>query len=372
MNQGVPRRRRARPVGDAPVDALLARAESLTKGWLVALLEQTPLEEASAILAADLVRDGPRVCDAVVRALASDDDLRRLEPGGVLEPLAERAGAIAGAAGAGPVSGAIDALHAVIWSAVSDELRHPEPEQVSELTERLTLIIELVRGAALRGVSATSGVGRSPLSAVSPAEQRVAAGEHEPVGTASMVEPPDRTKEPGRPIELVRDVEPAAARSPEALWIGALEEEITRSERTGAPLSLLLVELEDADRVQAVEPPDIAAATLGRFAQAVRDAVRRPDIIASETETRAWVIARETSRSGAHALAARLGNAVRCVEPWRGAPMTVSIGLGVLGEDGRNSSSLIAAAEESRYAAAASGITVTRDREDEPRPEEPG
>jgi GGDEF domain-containing protein len=165
---------------------------------------------------------------------------------------------------------------------------------------------------------------------------------------------------------------PAVAESSrDALWIGAFQEEISNAERSGTPLSLLLVELEDGERVRAVEPPAVASATLGRFAQAVRDAVRRPDIIASESETRAWVIARETSRSGAQALAARLGEFVRAAEPWRGAPMTVSIGIGVLGEDGRDVDSLIEAAEESRFAAAASGVDVVREGGDyDPPPAE--
>ncbi|HEY8765189.1 MAG TPA: hypothetical protein VIM18_13425, partial [Solirubrobacteraceae bacterium] len=80
MQQGPPRLRRARPVADAPIDALLLRVEDLTKGWLLALLEQAPLDDAPAILAADLARDGPRVCSAVVRALADESDLHRLEP----------------------------------------------------------------------------------------------------------------------------------------------------------------------------------------------------------------------------------------------------------------------------------------------------
>ena len=59
MQQGPPRLRRARPVADAPIDALLLRAEDLTKGWLLALLEQAPLDDAPAILAADLARGRP-------------------------------------------------------------------------------------------------------------------------------------------------------------------------------------------------------------------------------------------------------------------------------------------------------------------------
>src|SRR5215468_8119771 len=127
MPDGPPRRRRARPVADAPVDALLLRLEDLTKGWLLALLEQSPLGDAPSILAADLARDGPRVCDAVVRALSSDDDLRRIEQGGPLEPLVSQTAVYAGAEGAEAASRAADALGSVIWSAIREELTHPDP-----------------------------------------------------------------------------------------------------------------------------------------------------------------------------------------------------------------------------------------------------
>src|ERR1700733_14194285 len=105
-----PRRRRARPVADAPIDALLPRVEDLAKGWLVALLEQAPLDDAPAILATDLSRDGPRLCDAVLRAISDDSDLRRLEPGGALRALAGRAGELAGARAPAAVARAVDAL----------------------------------------------------------------------------------------------------------------------------------------------------------------------------------------------------------------------------------------------------------------------
>src|ERR1039458_7044961 len=98
MQARPPRRRRARPVADAPLDALLLATDDLTKGWLLALLEQAPLDEAPAILAVDLTRDGPRLCDALVRAISDDTDLRRLEPGGALEPLVAQAAELAGAA----------------------------------------------------------------------------------------------------------------------------------------------------------------------------------------------------------------------------------------------------------------------------------
>src|SRR5450755_2923997 len=150
MQEGAPRRRRARPVADAPVDELLARSDEIAKGWLLALVEELPLERSPAILAADLAHDGPRVCDAIVRALADDGDLRRLQPRGALERIVARTGELAGAAGAEDTAHAVDVLHSVIWSAVRDELRRPDPDQLIELAERLNLVMELVRAASLR------------------------------------------------------------------------------------------------------------------------------------------------------------------------------------------------------------------------------
>ena len=194
-----PRRRRARPVADAPIEPLLARAEDLAKGWLLTLLEQVPLDDAPGILAADLARDGPRVCTAVVRALAHDEDLRRIESGGALDSLVGRAGQFAGAIGPESASRAIDALHAVVWSGVRNELSDPEPEQIYELAERLMLVIEFVRSAALR--RAESDAAAEPDS-VSELDVEQAGPTLQPRRLASVA--PARTVEPsaaGAPLE---------------------------------------------------------------------------------------------------------------------------------------------------------------------------
>ncbi len=318
-------------MGDAPVDGLLARAEDLTKGWLLALLEVSPLDEAPAILATDMTRDGPRICEAVVRALADEDDLRRLARGGVLEPLVSRVGELAGARAPEPASRAVDVLLGVIWSAVRAEVQAPDGELIAALAERLALVGELVRSAALRYATAGGEV-VSPIRASR--------------GASSL---PDAGAAAG------------AVQSSQALWIGAVQEELTRSQQLDLPMSLLLVELEDAEHVLAAEEPTEATATFGRFAQALRGVVRRKDILACETDTRAWIIARETGRVGAQALASRAASAVGEAGQWRGAPMTVNVGIAVLGEDGRDATSLIEAAEEAKFAAAAAGVTVIED-----------
>jgi GGDEF domain-containing protein len=371
MQQGAPRRRRARPVADAPLDELLARSEEIAKGWLLALVEEVPLERAPAILAADLARDGPRLCDAIARALADDSDLRRLEPGGALELLVSRTGELAGATVTETASHAVDVLHAVIWSAVREELRRPDPDQLVELAERLNQVIELVRAASLRRSGGAGGTGP------------VAAGD----GVAPGPPPAVGGGAPGGPVAAgggasgsggdagvasPRDAGAAASRGDAgALWLGALENEISRAQASGASLSLLLAELDEADRMLAVEPVSVAAATFGKFAQAVRSVVRRQDILVCESDTRAWIIARDTGRPAAQALRLRVAQAVRDAEAWRGAPMTVSVGVAVLGEDGPDSESLIEVAEEAALAAATGGIGIIR-AVPAPRDHDPG
>jgi GGDEF domain-containing protein len=358
MQARPPRRRRARPVADAPIDALLLASEDLTKGWLLALLEQASLDEAPAILAVDLTRDGPRLCDALVRAISDDTDLRRLEPGGALEPLVAQVGEIAGAQTLEAVSRAVDALHAVLWSACRDELRNPDPDQVSDLAERLALIAELVRGAVLRRHGA--GDDTHPGAAtVALGPRGVAPRRDDASGLRPPAIQPEAVSGPALGAEPRLGAEPIGPASiSDALWVGALKEEIERSVHSSSSLSLVLAELEDADRVVTVETPADAAATFGHFAQAVRRAVRRQDILVCETETRAWIIARETGRAGAQALGSRIAQAVSEGPPWRGASMWVSVGAAVLGEDGRQAADLIEVAEEARFAAAASGIAI--------------
>jgi GGDEF domain-containing protein len=315
-------------VGDAPIDELLRRTADLAKGWLLALLEIAPLDEAPAILATDLTRDGPRICEAMVRALADENDLERLDAGGALEPLASRVGELAGAQASEPTSRAVDALQAVVWSAVRAELSGAGGDRVADLAERLALVTELVRAAALR---------------------RSAAG-----GGTEIVYPIRASRAP----RADREDGTVAAQEADALWIGAVQDEIARADQADIPLSLLLIELEDAERVRAAVQPAEATATFGRFAHALRGVVRRKDILVCETDTRAWVIARETGRDGAQALAGRVASAVGESSPWRGGPLTVNIGIAVLREDGRDVASLIEAAEETRFAAAAAGVTA--------------
>ena len=277
MQPGAPRRRPARPVPEAPIEALAADAERLAKGWLLAVIEQQPLSEAAGILAGEWAAEGPRVCEAVVRALGSDEALERLRSRRFAAP------------------GELDPLRGVVWSALRAAWAEAEPDQVWDLGERTVVVIQALGGARAAG--------------------------------------------PG--------------------WPRALEEAIVRARAGDEPLAVVLVELVDADRMLAVERADECAAVLAPFAEAVRGAAG-PELTIDEGEGRMWVIARGADRDGALALGSRIGSAVRAAPPWREAPLAGAVGIALLGEDGEDGGSLIAAAEESMFAAAAAGIEITR------------
>ncbi|MDO8186706.1 diguanylate cyclase, partial [Conexibacter sp. CPCC 205706] len=162
---------------------------------------------------------------------------------------------------------------------------------------------------------------------------------------------------------------PAAGMDDSDLWIATLERHIDRCQREGGGLALLRVELVDGDRVAASAPDGQAHVPYGRLAQAIRRAIRRQDLVASDHQGRAWVIAPGVGRAGAIALAERIGAGVENGESWRGAPLAATIGFAVYGEDGRDAATLIDRAEEAMLAATAAGARIG---EAAPHPEDLG
>ncbi|HSO98642.1 MAG TPA: diguanylate cyclase [Solirubrobacteraceae bacterium] len=325
---------------------LLEETEALAKAWLLTVLGDAPLSELPARFHPGLAADGPRLCAAIARALASEADLARLGPGGELEPLAARAGRLVGAEGPEATLRGVAALGSVVWEAVRAARPRADGEEVAQLAERLAVVLEPVRRAALRGSEPAPPTPEpEPAPPEFQLESLTSEPEPEPVTPEAELEPVPRDPQP----------EPATADPGTILWRRALADEVGAALQAGTTLSLLLIELEDASRLVAAQPAYEADRVLGRFTQAVRSIVRRQDILARESESRMWLIARDTSRAGANALGRRAVAAVAASAPWHGAPLGVSVGVAVLGEDARDAGGLIDAAEEAGFAAAAAG-----------------
>lgn len=169
----------ARPVVDAPVDALLARADELARRWALALMVGRPLEEIADLPLGDFARSAPALCASLVRALASDDALERLARGDERAALARslsigRRGALVAD---------IDALRSILWEATLQQLRDPPLRLVADLADRLAHVCATTTAALLDEPAEDAEAlapARAPAPPHAPAQARVRAVATEP------------------------------------------------------------------------------------------------------------------------------------------------------------------------------------------------
>ena len=361
--------RRPHPVADVP-PAALADGQAPAKGWLLALVAARPLRDAPALPLPDLARDAPALCGAVLRAVGSDAELRRLERGGDLAGLAARAGELAGAGGPAAAVAAVAALRAALWEALTVTMAPLDAATTAALAERLAFVCDAVAAATLGAASAgaaapPAGAAPRPGVAAAPAEAVPAAGAASPSGVAAApaaavpaagaAPRPGVAAAPGEAVPAAGEDAVASFRLRDARgdWQGAVE----RLAAGARPFALLAVEVDDAPRLAAADAQG-AAEALARVEQAVRAELRPSDVMGREEDGRLWVVAAELGAAGARALAGRLADAVAAVQPPRGAPLTVSIGLAASPAGGADRDELTARAEESLYAARAAGVPI--------------
>jgi GGDEF domain-containing protein len=318
--------RRPRPLADLPLGAL-ADGEAPAKAWLLALIERAPLAEAGAVPAAELAREAPALCAAMLRALGSDAALERLQPGGDLDQLAARAGRLAGAGGAAGAAGAVGALRAALWEAVHGELRRPDAGLVAALAERLAFVCDVVAQATLSGTQEITVARGGPLRAVPAAE-------------------PDPLS--GLSDELL-------SRRGATPWAALVAEHLSRRASGGPSFAVLAVEVDDAERLLAADRDEHAAEALRSAETAVRAELRPVDAALAERLGRLWIVAPELGAGGARALGERLAAAVAGAATLQGAPLRASIGLAVCPDDGTEAEALLAHADEGVFAARAAG-----------------
>jgi hypothetical protein len=144
VEQSIERASRARAVAGAPVDALLVRVEELTRRWAIDLIRARPLGAMAQVPLERLAREGPALCEQIARALDSDAALDRLarpvEPSGDERPSHPMASPLLVGADARSVVGNLEALRAILWEAVLEELHEPSPRLVADLADRLACV----------------------------------------------------------------------------------------------------------------------------------------------------------------------------------------------------------------------------------------
>ncbi len=384
----------------------MARAEEMAKEWAIALIAARPLQDIAEIPLAGLAQEAPALMAQAIRAVGSDRELDRLlartPSSGRDQPGAAHAlAAMSGAAGAPALVRAVERLRSVLWQALVVDLHSQRPggaemQQVSDLSERLSCICARMLAVALEdepalppGALSTEIPGSSRGAQASRDEvirvgamlvdERVDAAPASPSEAerpASWDDSPPRAPQPRSERARVWQA-PAGAHSGSdeiaihdargeegpAAWIGLIGRQLQLSREDGRPFAVLLVEprelemlgsgepraellslsdeLEDALAVAfgSAPPGEPAARSLGRGS------------LTRERPGRYWLLAPETDRSGASAVAERLARAVASVVERRGQPLEVLVGTAVCPEDGGTAAALAAHADVSLYAA---------------------
>jgi GGDEF domain-containing protein len=297
------------PVADVP-PAAIADGVAPAKGWLLALIAARDLQDAAAVPTAELARDAPKLCAAILRAVGSDAELE-------LPPLATRAGAMAGAGSPASAVAAVGLLRGALWEALRATMPPLDAPTTSALAERLAWVCDLVAAATVSG-------------------PRGGEGERAALRVRDIRDGSRRGSERG-----ARDWRAAAA----------------RLLADGRPFALLALEIDDAARLLAADP-EAGAAALARAQDAVRDELRPGDVLGREEDGRLWVVAAELGASGGRALAERLADAVAAAAAPKGAPLSVSVGIAAAPADGTDLDDLAARADEALFAARAAGRPV--------------
>jgi len=327
--------RRPYPVAGVP-PAALEDGQAAAKGWLLALMAARPLHDAPAVPTAELARDAPGLCAAILRAVGSDAELPRLQPGGDLAPLAARAGALAGAGSAASAVAAVGQLRTALWEALTTAMAPLDAATIAAVAERLAFVCDLVAVATV----AHWGAGTPRAADDPPAHFRLR----------------DARGQGGAAAEHrgQRDLSAAAEHGvAPADWSAAAEHHIA----AGRGFALLALEIDDVARLLAADA-EATRSALTRVEEALQAELRPGDVMGREDAGRLWIVAAELGPPGGRALAERLADAVAAAATLRGAPLAASIGVATFPADGADLAAVSARADEALFAARAAGVPV--------------
>jgi GGDEF domain-containing protein len=408
--------RRPRPVADAPA----VDAAAVAKGWLLALVADAPLAQAGNVPAAELARGGPALCAGVLAALGSDEALERLVVGSGRAALGASAGRLTGARSPAALAAGVEALRAVAWRALRTELRDPAPELVADLSDRLAYVCARVAAASLAApladVPGRDGPLADVLAAAAPAVERrpdpapaapdapAAAPDPEPeaapepppappegVHVVDLPSAPPADEDPlmslaqelaaapptgiagalpdaafasrpdGPTVTRVRSVDTTWDDSAQSgpPWLAAVGRRLERREHDGLPFAVLVVEIDDLDRLLASQTGREVAFALEAAERGLTAELAPADLVVRERLGRWWLTSPDRDLAAARDLGLRVAAAIaRATAANPAVALAASIGLAVCPDDGESLDALAGRADEGMFAARAAGVPL--------------
>lgn len=323
-------------VADAPVGELVPRCDALSRAWLVELVSAWPIERIAELPLQGFALAGPGVCRAALRALAGEQALSGLgDTARCLRPLAPELAVRA-----------VEALRRVLWDALVEELRGSQARARGAQAGRLAELAD--RLGAVCAALAASGVTRvdSPGRDVQPASGRV----------APPIEPPVQAPRPRRLPSTASSLDGESGVSEP--WLHAIGRRIELRARDGRPFAVLLVEVEDIQRLTDAEVDGDVAAALALAERVLLEHLRPGDELVREQSGRYWILAPDTEAAGARVLAGAFATAPRGLEGHRGVALSFAVGLALCGEDQVEARTIADEAENSLLAARSTGAGV--------------
>jgi two-component system, cell cycle response regulator len=133
-----------------------------------------------------------------------------------------------------------------------------------------------------------------------------------------------------------------------------LDEEISRSRRTGEPLSIALIDIDHFKAVNDAYGHPAGDGVVRTVAQLLINQSRAYTVVARYGGDEFAIVLPSTPKAGAAGYAERMMRIVRSY-PFATGPMTLSIGIATLPDDADNREDLIAAADRSLYRAKQEG-----------------
>jgi GGDEF domain-containing protein len=351
MDEGDLAADRPRPVADVPPEAL-ADGVAAAKAWLLALVSAASLDAIASLPTADLAREAPPLCAAVLRATGSDRELARLVPGGDLTGLAAGTGRLAGAHTPAAAAAAVGHLRTALWEVLSPPAGRLDGAHVAALAARLAHVCDIVLQAALSEPG-------EPAGAAAPVRPAPDPGERAP--TELRVASTPAVGEQRDPLDALADVvgvRGTGSAHADEPWTAAVAERIRLHRRDGRPFMVLAVEADEAERLLAADHDGEAARALARAEEAMRREVRADDVVVREHPGRLWLVAPKVDPADARVFGERLAAAVTQSASLHGAPLTISIGVAVCPDDGTAADALVAHADEGVFAARAAGVRL--------------
>jgi GGDEF domain-containing protein len=156
-----------------------------------------------------------------------------------------------------------------------------------------------------------------------------------------------------RPVDTSWD-EAAEAGPP---WLGAISRRLERREHDGLPFAVLVVEVDDLDRLLASQTGREVAVALETAERGLTAELAPADMVVRERLGRWWLTSPDRDPAAARDLGSRVAAAIgRAV--LGSAPLTASIGVAVCPHDGESLDALAGRADEGMFAARAAGVPV--------------